>query len=407
MVRLDGIRWLAACAALMTWAPAMAGPPLIYEGRLTTGGQPPDPWPGLRFAVVDAEGEVWWSTLVEPGGPHVEVGPDGRFVAYIEDSPENPWAVAGFDQGRWLRVEVCPGAWPANPADDCGWVRLEQTQRLGAVPVALGLSASGTRTPTYQEEDLIVSTRPRPGEFASIHAALAALDRTVLPPDRDIRIRVQPGIYQHDSPVEIWRSDSTRLHIVGQGEEPGDVQLFFDRSDGLRVHPGARLGLVDGMTFVGDRFRLPDGPDQSGIVVALGATLSLGERLVVREFTDNCIMTSGGVIHAAGVRAELCGGDGILAFWNGFIAARDASAISNGDTGIEAYIGGGVATTGATTRGNNRGLEASHAGHVFFRESTVEDNAVNYRVEGNAYIYGWRSNERPPAVGADASYIYR
>lgn len=104
---------LSALLALLlcpTFASAQA--PLIYEGRLTTGDLPPDPWPALRFAIVDADDAVWWSTVVEPGGP-VEVGPDGGFVAYLEGTPEAPLAAAGLDAPRDLFAD-------GVTVDNCG-----------------------------------------------------------------------------------------------------------------------------------------------------------------------------------------------------------------------------------------------------------------------------------------------
>ncbi len=384
---------------------ATAAPPIIYEGTLTNGDQPPDPWPGLRFSVVDADGATWWSTMVEPAGPLIEVGPDGRFVAYLEDSPQNPWALAGFDQGRWLRVEVCPGAWPANPEDDCQWVQLEQTQRLGTVPMAASLDPAALRKILFQVDDLVVSPDPADGQFATIHEALESLDEKLLSPGRDTRILVMPGLYTHDRPIEVWRSDSTRLQIIGQGDDPSDVILHFDGSDGLVVHRGARLGLLDGMTLVGDRVRGAGGGTYNGISARIGAHMTIGPAMIVREFTADCIVARGASMFAEGVVVGGCGDDGLLAVFNGYIEADGARVTDNIGQGVEAYMGGGIRAGSVVSNGNGVGFSASDNGWLYIRNASAAENGQDFVAVENSYINAERTVPPAPQVGHDASFI--
>lgn len=402
--------YLAMASIILTAAmsSALAQTPLIYEGQLTQAERVPDPWPGLRFSFIDDTGEVVWSTTISTDGGPIDIDPDGRFLAYLEPSAEQPWAVAGLDQPRWLRVEVCPGEWPAEPDAECAWEPLGDDQPLGAAPRALHTSADQLRASLYQTEDLVVSTNPEPGQYASIHEALAALDERLLSPGRDTRIVVQPGLYVHDAPIEVWRSDSTRLHIVGEGDDPSAVRLHFNRSPGLIVHRGARLGLFDGMTLVGDRLRLPEDPDEPnhhGVHVRQAGQLTLGQSMTVREFTSDCVASRGGFVYAEGVSVAECGDDGFIAVYNGFIEALGASSIDQPGHGVEAYYGGGIAFGNGGSQRNGIGLSATNAGWIAGQRSDLTNSVEPYQTSGAGYIDARRAAPPPPERPDDPGFI--
>lgn len=112
---------------------AIASPALIYEGTLTTGGQAPDPWPALRFSILSADDDVVWSSEIHRAGP-IDLDASGRFAAYLKDSINNPFPVDGIAQASALKVEVCVAA---ENQGECDWLLLDESQRLGAVPLAL------------------------------------------------------------------------------------------------------------------------------------------------------------------------------------------------------------------------------------------------------------------------------
>ncbi len=401
---MAGVMAYAALAVMPLAASASA--PLIYEGTLTNGDGPPDPWPGLRFSVVDADGEAWWSTMVAPEGPLIEVGPDGRFVAYLEDSAENPWALAGFDQGRWLRVEVCPGAWPENPADDCGWVQLEQTQRLGTVPMAETISeAERARiraevmaemwvvpdVPGGDVATLRVSQSGEPGTFGSVHEALASLSHKKIPHGMRAEIRIEPADepYVSDRPIFIDREDGSRLHIIGEAPPDGsflDVVLEFDNSAGIVVLEGARLGRLDGMTLLGDglvddldiggivRTRAGSPRRKIGILARPGAVAQVGPDVRVTRFGADCLHAAAGIILANGVQLDGCLARGAVSEFGGFIDATRASF-----QGMQ----------------NGRVLAAHWNGGVFARSSTIQ-HADEPARGPSADAMGWTD-----VVGAD------
>lgn len=116
---------------------AFGMPPLIYEGTLTSGGQAPDPWPTLRFSIVDAEGTPMWSTELGADGPIEHNDETGAFVAYLDFPVDAPYDTLDPEAGRRLQVHVCVAA--ANQGE-CDWLPLGDGQALGAVPTALALS---------------------------------------------------------------------------------------------------------------------------------------------------------------------------------------------------------------------------------------------------------------------------
>jgi len=358
--------WLAACAALIASSTfAQAAPPLIYEGTLTTGdpAQPPDPWPGLRFSVVDAAGEAWWSTLVDPGGPLIEVGPDGRFVAYLEDSPQNPWAIAGFDQGRWLRVDVCPGAWPANPEANCQWVQLEQTQRIGTVP-----NAATAGQIIMDALDLHVNPEALPAApgvpaFGSLREALAWLDDYLIGPTGLVTIRLAPGVYPpgqdagFDEPIVITREDGQRIHIVGVEDDPEVVRLRF-RTSGIVVDEGARLGRLAGVTLVGQGDPEARG---SGLVVQHQGFARLASGVAVTGFSGHCVAVVGGTLLADGIEVSDCGYMGISVQEGGYARVRSSRVDNVDQDGVGAVAGSIVMAHDSTVTNARRQDYAAHS----------------------------------------------
>lgn len=124
------------CSLTLGLASVAAGsPPLIYEGVLTADGAAPDPWPALRFTMVNNEGAPLWSFVVDETGP-IEVASDGRFVAYLDteagaDGPLLPEVVRADAR---LRIDVCLAR---ENQSDCHWLPLEVPQPIGAVPLAI------------------------------------------------------------------------------------------------------------------------------------------------------------------------------------------------------------------------------------------------------------------------------
>lgn len=113
----------------------MAATPLIYEGTLTVSGMAPDPWPRLRFSVVDPAGAVLWSTSIGREGP-IEIDPaTGRFTAYL-DLTGAPQATLSVATERRVAVDVCTA--PPNQGE-CEWLPLDPPQSLGAAPTAMAL----------------------------------------------------------------------------------------------------------------------------------------------------------------------------------------------------------------------------------------------------------------------------
>lgn len=114
---------------------AIAAPPLIYEGTLTTGGLAPAPWPALRFSVVSADDLVLWTTEVDADGPIQFDERTGDFTAYIDFPHDAPPTVLDADAERRLQIEVCT---PRVEPDGCEWLVLG-TDTMGAVPFARAL----------------------------------------------------------------------------------------------------------------------------------------------------------------------------------------------------------------------------------------------------------------------------
>lgn len=398
-MRSAALAALLALALCPTLATAQA--PLIYEGRLTTGELPPDPWPALRFAIVDADDAVWWSTVVEPGGP-IEVGPDGGFVAYLESTPEAPLAVAGLDAPRWLRVDVCPGVMDA--IEGCEWVRLEGAQRIGAAPVTIARGDGLIR------EDVMLAVGGD-GPFASIQAALAWLDGRLILPGVEVTISVAAGNYPplgqppYGAPIVLERTDGRQIRIVGDVEAPENVLLRFGETPGLIVEQGTQLGWLNGVTLVGDRAAPVT---YEGIYVGEAAFARLGPSVVVRGFTADCITVDGGDLFADGVTVDNCGDEGVQARNGARARTRGATATGNHEWGFAASTGSFLHCGDCISRDNRfEGFAAHDLSYVYARSSQTSGNRGGYLVDDAGMMSTQGAEPAAPRVGEDPSFIAR
>lgn len=326
---------------------AMAAPPLIYEGTLTTGGQAPDPWPALRFSVVDADEVVIWSTTIDADGP-IEIGPNGAFVAYLDDP-----ALAAADIDQALRVEVCPSPGP-DDLEDCAWLALDAPQRLGAAPVALTVDPSErariraeTLDEIWQREDITVDQdNPDSADFSDIQAALASLADKRIPADTTVSIRVLASAdpYPIDGTLRLSHPDGQRLRLVGETRgELDEVVIAFDDGHGLEVPPGMRFGLIDGVAIEGAGRNA--GEDEDGVNIGMSAVLTLGSGVEVKHWSHRCLRVLGHLI-AHDVLLSDCGVAATVTF-NGIIEAERLQVTESG-AGLRAGYGGGI--SGANMR---------------------------------------------------------
>lgn len=325
---------------------AMATPPLIYEGTLTTGGQTPDPWPALRFSVVGADEGVIWSTTIDADGP-IEIGPDGTFVAYLDDP-----VIAAADNDHALRVEICPAP-RLEGVEDCAWIALDAPQLIGAVPVALTVTPrerarirAETLNEIWQREDITVDQdNPGNADFADIQAALASLADKRIPADTTVSIRVLASAdpYPIDGTLRLSHPDGQRLHLVGETRgELDEVVVAFGDGHGLEVPVGMQFGLIDRLTLRGAGRDAP--AEQVGVNVESAATLTLGPDVRVERWSGACLRVIG---HAIAHDVVLSGCEvGAFVSHNGMLWA-DRVEVLDSASGLYAGYGGGISALDA------------------------------------------------------------
>lgn len=359
MVRMTRMTWMAAAlAAALIWGAtaAQATPPLIYEGTLTIGGVVPDPWPALRFSLVDGAGMGHWESVVPPGGP-IEVDPDGRFVAVLDSPVDRPFAAA-LGEERRLQVEVCA----PRAGQGCDWVALGPPQVVGATPESARLIV----------DDIVLHV---PGEFPSVQAALASLRGRLIMPGARVTIQVAPGSYPPAGEpasmqgIVIDRPDGDGIHIVGVPEAPQTVQLRFAETTGLTVQTGARLGGLSGVTLVGDR----RGEEAlvHGLHVLPGGLAVVGPGVEVDDFAGTCVLVVAGQLDAAGLATSSCADDGITATQAGTIRCQDCVAEGHGDYAMASTYHGYLRCYDCTIHGLRRGLIAHDKGLLQLRGGAV------------------------------------
>ncbi|MCB9527810.1 MAG: hypothetical protein H6701_05325 [Myxococcales bacterium] len=359
--------WMVALASVLGVGAAAAQPPLIYEGRLLLDDAVPDPWPALRFSLVDGAGMVHWETVVPPDEPIVDE--EGRFVAVIESPVDQPYAAAALGEERRLQVEVCA----PRPGQPCVWVALGPPQVVGAAPESARLIV----------DDVVLHVRPvnqppLPNTFPSVQAALASLRGRMIMPGARVTIQVAPGSYPpagepgYPEGIVIDRPDGGGIHIVGVPEAPQTVQLRFAGTTGLTVQTGARLGGLSGVTLAGDG----QGDDIFGLYVTTGALATVGPAVRVEGFSGTCAMVVAGQLEAEGLVVSSCGYDGLRAFSAASVQCTACVFENNRNVGLGSTHHSVVACQDCVVRENRYGLLA--ADHAYLRvigaRSSFSDN---------------------------------
>lgn len=368
--------WLLA----LPLTPASATEPLVYEGRLTGPGPDEDGldvFPVLRFSIVGPDGTEQWAQVVDPENAGVAYDNEGNFVVVLDNGwladggfgPPSPAMVA--DDARLL-VERC------ETAACAAFESLGAAQPIGAVPVALmarDVAPEAVQRAVFQMTDLVVSQNPGPGQFGSLHDALAAIEDKILPPGRGVTIHIEQGVYIHDRPVEFTRPDGGLLRIIGAGAE--NTILRFPESDGVIVHRLARLGLIDAVRIEGF-YELGGArePYTDGIRVDRGASAQLGPDVHVQGFSDHCLQVNGGRLIAEEAEINDCGYNGIFAYrgahvWASRTRIRDTLSYS-----MTASSGSMIECEECSIGGTRDGAYAANLSHIRFRDSAIEAGTV-------------------------------
>jgi hypothetical protein len=140
---------LAALASLLCVAPARALPSwLTHQGRVLVDGQGPTGIAGFKFALLDGQGNVLWTSdgvLPEPSGYVLLPLDGGHYFAYLGRAPMaalDPPALGGRD----LKLRIWFAATEAD-AQAGRFERLEPDLDFGAVPQAFeALAAQDAQT---------------------------------------------------------------------------------------------------------------------------------------------------------------------------------------------------------------------------------------------------------------------
>ncbi|MEZ4432772.1 MAG: hypothetical protein R3F65_10190 [bacterium] len=376
---------------------AAAQAPLIYEGRLLLDDAVPDPWPALRFSLVDGAGMAHWETVVPPDGP-ITVSDDGRFVAVLDSPVDQPYAAAALDEERRLQVEVCP----PRPGQPCAWVPLGPPQVVGAAPESARLIV----------DDLVLRVRSErplaPGDFGSVPDALAALEGRLIMPSARVTIEIGPGEYgPYRQPIVIDREDGKRLHIVGTGAAAGDVVITFGDNSGLVIAEGTRLGGLARLTLRGDGARGVGPAGKNGLWVRFGAWVNVAGELRVEAFSGHCVIAEGATLEAEGIRVSGCGYSGVAAY-SGAVVVADGARVDDVDQdGFRADWGSVIRASGATVLSRRAEFAANRQSFIDAGDACHAEMACLLRPTGNSLIHAPGANAHVDGqVSPPVGYVF-
>lgn len=277
-------------------------------------------------------------------------------------------------------------------------------KRLVTVAIAIFLLPSLSLAGKPVKQDVVVVTEQSrvvtiPGEYASLAEALAALEKEHIIPGATVTLQLAEGTYSSNQPLEFNHPDGKSIQILGDVSDPSTVVLQFIDSSGL-VLSGTHLSLIDGVTISGNQVGGPY--DKTGVLATAGASVNVGQHVIVEDFdvgmqaeyggvikadqttvSNNTlhgfVATHGGIIHANGASATSNGGNGFFATNSGDIFCSSALATDNGDSGFAAFFGSHISVPLGTSSDN------ANFGYSAFQLSIIE--ATNAVASGNAYDY--------------------
>ena len=214
-----------------------------------------------------------------------------------------------------------------------------------------------------------------PGEFASLEEAFAALQKERISPTVKVTLQLAAGLYSYSSPLGLAHPDGISIEIMGDTVTPSNVILDFTDCSGL-LFSGTYLSLLDGVEIRGNRTGLPLGA--VGIQANAGATVNLGNNVIVDGFDIGIQAQFGGVVMAEQTTSSNNTLDGYNAFSNGVIYAAGTSASGNGGSGYAAAEGGTINARNTTSEDNNQnGYLAVNGGIINADGALATSNAAN------------------------------
>lgn len=192
-----------------------------------------------------------------------------------------------------------------------------------------------------------------PSDFDTISEALDYLETKFIGSDAIVTIQIEDGVYNLSSMIEPYHSEGKNIRIIGNTTDPSQVVLNFTGVHGFQLYSSSTIGLIDGITLVGD-----NSCPCYGVYVSDNSKVGIGNNMVIRNFEYGVV------------------------FRNNSYGTVGGLLTNNQEAGLYAKYNSAVnVEPGTVSSFNNRGYSASAKSTIYLSSTASADNN-----SGNGYV---------------------
>jgi hypothetical protein len=207
----------------------------------------------------------------------------------------------------------------------------------------------------------------------TIQDALKELTDKKIAPSAVVTIKLTQNPPDKYSTIVVDHPDGDKIHIIGDCDGNSCNLLFEEKTNGLQVSDGNKLGLIDGFYFIGTA----DSQDNQfyGIYANDSGVIKTGENMAVQNFYNGIFADNHSYILANKIKSTNNAHDGILASNGSTITANNAVTNDNKYCGVHAENSSNIYGDDIQSKNNSMGVFAAFASSITIRGSLVAGNS--------------------------------
>jgi hypothetical protein len=182
-------------------------------------------------------------------------------------------------------------------------------------------------------------------------------------------IQNPPGIYDT---IVVDHPDGDKIHIIGDCNGNSCNLQFKPDANGLQVSDGNKLGLIDGLYFIGTSYNQKS--KFYGIYANNGGIIKTGGNMAVQNFYNGVFADNHSYILVNKIKSTNNAYDGILASNGSTITANNAVTNDNKYCGVHAKNSSNIYGNNIQSKNNSMGVFAKYASSITIPDSLVAGN---------------------------------
>ena len=213
---------------------------------------------------------------------------------------------------------------------------------------------------------------PSGADYPDLQAAFQALEGKRIATTALVTLQIAPGTYNHTSTIDLGHVDGSRIHIIGDVDDPATTVLQFSGStNGLFLDTAFTLYRVEGITLRGD------GVATNRAVQVLGRMDRLGPSLRIENWTGVGVYVYQGVISSGSVQFTGVPASpnsvGLAAYYGASVALAGASFSDTGSDAVVLSGATGILSDMTISGSQSGGLEVRNHGTFLGNDLHIDD----------------------------------